>query len=208
MKIFGKGASDASRRARKPEQKDDDQALSHRITLDLKRAQTMAAMLAHSRSSNIIEVADVLAGIYISNWDRMSRYWTDGNEEMIESFLRKICQISPQRWHSWIESYHNDRHDDEKRAWNLLRRPKNGKPATKPPQPSADLLSVLKIAEQLTSYREKSNGRLLPILTTESVLLSILRNVGSEISRRLAESGIDEARLQRDVLLPRRARLT
>jgi hypothetical protein len=70
------------------------------------------------------------------------------------------------------------------------------------------MASILKNAEQLTPFREKSRGSSAPILTTECVLLCILRNFGSEISRKLAASGIDEPKLEREVLLPRRAPLT
>jgi hypothetical protein len=36
------------------------------------------------------------------------------------------------------------------------------------------------------------------------VLLCIVRNLGSEISRKLALSGLDVAKLEKEVLIPRR----
>ncbi len=165
-------------------------------------------MMAKSRSSDSIEITDLLAGMYISNWERLSRYWANSKQEDVEMLLRRICRISPQRWHSWIESYQTSRGDSAKRVWQRLRISKNGKPAVDSPWPSADMLSVLKSAERITPFRERSGGTSTPILTTECVLLCILRNSGSEISRRLAATGIDEPKLERDVLLPRRAPLT
>jgi hypothetical protein len=209
MKIFGrKDATGASRRARAARQKPGPPASSHRVTLDLYRAEVLAAMMAKSRSSDFVEVTDLLAGMYISNWERLSRYWANSKQEEIEILLRRICRISPQRWHSWIESYQASRGDSDKRVWQRLRISKNGKASDESPRPSADMLSLLKRAEELTPFREKSGGTSTPILTTECVLLCILRNSGSEISRRLVATGIDETKLERDVLLPRRAPLT
>jgi hypothetical protein len=209
MKIFGqKPASDGGRRARAAKQKQGPPSSSHRVTLDLYRAEVLAAMMAKSRSSNVIEVTDLLAGMYISNWERLSRYWANSKQEQIEILLRRICRISPQRWHSWIESYQTSRGASDKRVWQRLRISKDGKPGDKSPQPSADMVSVLKRAEALTPFHERSGGTSTPILTTECVLLCILRNSGSEITRRLAATGIDEMKLERDVLLPRRAPLT
>ena len=209
MKIFGrKPATNASRRERAAKQKQGQPSASHRVTLDLYRAEVLAAMMAKSRSSDCVEITDLLAGMYISNWERLSGYWADSKQEEIEALLRRICRISPQRWHSWIESYQNNRDDGGKRGWQRLRKPKNGKAGDKSPGPSADMVSVLKRAEELTPFREKSGGNSTPILTTECVLLCILRTFGSEISRRLLATGIDHIKLERDVLLPRRAPLT
>src|SRR5690242_14470642 len=209
MKIFSrKGATDANRRDRAAKQKQGPPSASHRVTLDLYRAEVLASMMAKSRSSDSVEVTDLLAGMYISNWERISRYWEDSKQEEIETLLQRICRISPQRWHSWIESYQNNRGDTAKRMWQRLRKPKNGKDGDKSPGPSAEMVSVLKRAEELTPFREKSGGTSTPILTTECVLLCILRTFGSEISRRLLATGIDQIKLERDVLLPRRAPLT
>jgi hypothetical protein len=209
MKIFGrKGATDAVRRPRAAKQKQDQPASSHRVTLDLYRAEVLAAMMAKSRSSDSVEVTDLLAGMYISNWERLSRYWAESKQDEIETLLQRICRISPQRWHSWIESYQTSRDAGGKPVWQRLRMSKNGKAGDKSPAPSADMVSVLKKAEALTPFREKAGGTSTPILTTECVLLCILRNFGSEISRRLLATGIDQIKLERDVLLPRRAPLT
>ncbi len=51
---------------------------------DLERAQTLATMLAHSRAARAVEVADLLAGMYIYDWERLSQFWEDQDE--IEHF--------------------------------------------------------------------------------------------------------------------------
>lgn len=209
MRIFGrKAAADASRRTHAGGQKEGQPSSSHRVTLDLYRAEVLAAMIAKSRSSESLELTDLLAGMYISNWERLSRYWANNKQDEIEMLLQRICRISPQRWHSWIESYQTSRGDSGKRVWQRLRISKNGAARGEAPWPSADMLSVLKRAEQLTPFREKSGSASTPILTMECVLLCMLRSSGSEIGRRLTATGIDETKLERDVLLPRRSPLT
>ena len=71
------------------------ESATHRVTLELARAETFAAMLAKSRQSQVIEVTDLLAGMYICNWDRLSLYWREEDREEIETFLRGVCRISP-----------------------------------------------------------------------------------------------------------------
>ena len=64
-------------------------------------------MLAKSRAAAVVDVPDFLAGIYIYEWDRLARFWEEHDE--IEALLQRICQISPQRWHRWIEFYDKSR---------------------------------------------------------------------------------------------------
>ena len=71
---------------------------------------------------------------------------------------------------------------------------RNLEPATAP---------LLKQAEQLAPAYDRTSDRSIPILTTECVLLCIVRNLRSEISRKLVATGLDIAQLEKDVLLPR-----
>lgn len=207
MKLFGR--KDSARVPSRPGQdaSDKEPPVSHRLTLELKRAETFAHMLAHSRASQVVEVADLLAGMYICNWDRLSQYWDEHDRETVESILSGICQISPQRWHSWIELYDRQRREGEPQGWRLLSRLKKNEPA--PPQagglmPSAALVTLLKQAEKIAPSYDRTGKRSIPILTSECVLLCIVRTPGSEISRKLAAAGLDAARLEKAALLPRR----
>ena len=142
--------------------------------------------------------------MYICNWEHLSEYWADHDREEVEHLLRSICSISPQRWHAWIELYDRQHQEGKAHGWHLFRRWKQKNVAHPPPQPSAALLAVLKQAEQIAPSYDRTQERSIPILNTECVLLSIVRNLGSEISRRLALTGLDIARLEREVLVPRR----
>ena len=204
MKLFGRGDSARSSTRAGDESSNGETPVAHRLTLELKRADTFATMLARSRASQFMEVSDLLAGMYICNWERISKYWDEQKQEEIENLLHRICQISPQRWHSWIELYDRQRREDANPSWNFLRRLKKDNPAQKPLQSSAALATVLTQAEQIAPAYDRTGDRSLPILTTECVLLCIVRNLSSEVSRKLVATGLDIARLEKDVLLPRR----
>ena len=203
MKLFGRGDSPRSSASAGGESSNGETLPPHRLTLELKRAETFAAMIARSRASQVIEVSDFLAGMYICNWERISKYWDDHSQQAVEDLLRAICQISPQRWHSWIELYDRQRHESEPRGWDFLRFFKKDEPAEKPLQPSAALATVFKQAEQIAPAYDRTADRSIPILTSECVLLCIVRNLGSEVSRKLATTGLDITRLEKEVLLPR-----
>src|SRR5271163_2079750 len=209
MKLFGRKSARSGRSGDLlPRAGGHIRSASHRLTLDLARAETFASMLARSRASQAIEVSDLLAGMYICNWERLSVYWEEEDREEIESFLRGICRISPERWHSWIEFYDDLRRKGER--WQVWRPLDKLKKATQPEsglRPSAALAAVLKHAEEIAPSRDSVGEGNLPILTSECVLLCIVRSFGSEVSRKLAETGLDATRLERDALFPRRTPL-
>jgi len=211
MKLFGRKAEKAARPRVVNEQHADgngaNRSPSHRLTLNLSRAEGVAVMLANTRAARMVEVADLLAGIYIHDWERLSHYWKDNDQEEIEGYLRLICRISPQRWHFWIQLYHNQQRTGARwRKW-LLTRFEGEHPPVKSLRRSAALEAVLKEAEKIAPFHEIANGRRLPILSSECVLLCIARDSESEISRKLAHTGMDLAALAREALFPKHAPL-
>jgi DNA-binding SARP family transcriptional activator len=190
--------------ARSEQPGDESAGVSHRFTLSLDRAERLAAMLARSRASWLIEIADLLAGMYISDWERLSKYWDADRREEVETVLRSLCQISPPRWHSWMEGYDRARREGAQRQfWRLLLRLEKKQAGDRQLKPSAALAAVLKQAEEIAPYRDRVEDRTVPILTSECVLLCILRYDGSEISRKLAETGLNTTKLEREALFPR-----
>jgi hypothetical protein len=162
-------------------------------------------MLAHSRAARAVEVADLLAGMYIYDWERLSKFWEDQDE--IEIFLQQICRISPQRWHHWIQDYDEQRRDEEPRkVWQLL---KGAKPPAasndKPLSRSGELQTILQHAEQLAPGRDMVEGRAIPILTCECVLLAIAKTKDSEIGHRLLATGLNVASLEQSARNPKHA---
>ncbi len=182
-------------------------AASHRFTRDLARAESLAMMLANTRASEVIEVSDLLAGLYIDNWERLSRYWPD--VDAIEAFLQDFCRISPSRWQYWIQYYDEMRRGENRWrpfGWGWFRRDKTPF-SEKVFQRSVELEAALRAAEAIAPYRDTSGEQLIPILTTECVLLAIAKNTDSEIGRRLVESGLDVGTLERVARFPKHAPL-
>jgi hypothetical protein len=186
-----------------------DAPLRHRVTKDLDRAETLASMLAHSRASRTVEVADLLAGMYIYEWENLSKFWEQQDE--VETFLQQMCRISPQRWHHWIEFYHQQRHEKEPRKiWQLPKGLKGAKtnvrqPEGKPLVRSAELQNILKTAEELSPARDFVDGRAIPILTCECVLLAIAKKTDSEIGHRLVATGLNVTSLEESARNPKHA---
>ena len=223
MKFFGRnngkrapGGPDSTRRRKGDKGSRGDAAhtsagtqsvsVSHRLTKDLARAESLAAMLAQSRAANAVEVADLLAGMYIYDWERLSKYWPE--QDGIEAFLQQICRISPQRWHHWIEFYDQQRRGDEKQAkWPWPRPSKAPSADGQTLARSGELLALLKSAEEIAPAHDVVEGRSIPILTCECVLLAIAKRTDSEIGHRLVASGLNVADLEQAARNPRHAPL-
>jgi hypothetical protein len=210
MKLFGrktrKGSQSSAADSTPTPAPSNRVPLAHRITRDLERAQTLATMLAHSRAARVVEVADLLAGMYIYDWERLSQFWEDQDE--IETFLQQICRISPQRWHHWIQDYDEHRRDEEPRkVWEFLKgaksqpQPSNEEPLSN----SAELQTILQHAELLAPGRDMVEGRAIPILTCECVLLAIAKTKDSEIGHRLLATGLNVASLEQSARNPKHA---
>lgn len=204
MKLFrGKRDAGASPRRRKTDVPGEATPLSHRLTVDLSRAERLAAMIARSRAAKFIEVADLLAGMYIYEWERLSRFW-EGQEE-IESLLQNICSISPQRWNHWIEDYDTKRNDDERDRLGKERVLKRSRAEDAMLPRSSELQKIYGWAEELAPFREDVDNKKIPVLTSECVLLCIARNPHSELSRKLRDTTLDLGALERAARDPRRA---
>ena len=121
-------------------------------------------MLAHSRASQVVEISDLVAGMYLYDWDRLSKYWEYEDHERVEDLLRTICRISPERWNYWIQLYDKKRREGEKglSSLPLLRRFQKEAPPEPPPRHSAELTAMLKQAEETRAVSRHSGGRNVP----------------------------------------------
>lgn len=220
MKLFGTGkgrslratakgsGAQARQRALDGLQSPDGALLTtaHRFTKDLARAEQLATMLAHSRAAGAVEVADLLAGMYIYDWERLSRYWPE--QDAIEEYLQQICRISPQRWHRWIQFYDQQRRKDESHGkWRWLRPGTAPDKDSKPLARSAELTSLLQSAEGIAPTHDSLQGSSIPILTCECVLFAIAKRTDSEIGHRLVASGLNVVKLEQAARHPRHAPL-
>jgi hypothetical protein len=181
--------------------------VAHRFTLDLSRAHGLAMMVANSRSSKFVEISDLIAGMYLYEWDRLSEYWPEENRDEVEETLREICRISPQRWNSWIQLYDAKRKEPQSR-WEKIKTKalrQKMQPKEVVPETSAGLRVILETAEQISPFYDKTDEREIPILTMECVLFCVVQATGSELGKKLRETGLDVALLERAALDPKRS---
>ncbi|MGA9186701.1 MAG: hypothetical protein WBZ32_15500 [Candidatus Acidiferrales bacterium] len=187
----GTGTRDASDAA-------SERAVQRRFTKELERTDGLAVMLASSRASGAVEVSDFLAAMYLNAWDRLERFWEE--PDAIEEYLRRLCQVSPQRWHKWIQEYEAARQARERRGrgkFSLGRQRDDGLGEDESLQRSRGLESVLRRAGRIAPGHDRIADRSVPILTSESVLLAMSRDLDSEVGRRLAATGLDVEKLER-----------
>lgn len=175
----------------------------------------LATMLASSRASQFIEIIDLLAGLYIYEWDRIASYWPEENREHVEEMLQDMCQISPQRWNYWIQLYDAQMRGAEPQSRWKFRKPKHQDSRSASPVPSVGLRAVFEAAEVISPFRDPRGnpgkdleGRgAIPVLTCECLLLSMVKFVASDTGRRLGQSGLNVLQLERAVIDPKRSPL-
>jgi hypothetical protein len=176
----------------------------HRLTMDMARAESLATMMAHSRAASAVEVADLLAGMYIYEWDRLAKYWDD--EEKVEPYLQQICHISPQRWHYWIEFHHRQLvAENQPRKWKLALGAKKPEAAGPNLAHSGELMAVWAAAEAAAPTSDMVDGRVIPVLTRECVLFAIASRTNSEIGHRLVAAGLKLGALEAAARNPKHA---
>jgi hypothetical protein len=177
---------------------------SHRLTMDMARAESLASMIAHSRAATVVEVADLLAGMYMYEWDRLAKYWDD--EDTVETYLQQICRISPQRWHYWIEFHHKQiAAENVPKKWKLPLGKKKEDAAEPKLAHSAELMTVWAAAEAASPTTDMVDGRMIPVLTLECVLFAIASRTNSEIGHRLVAAGLKVGALESAARNPRHA---
>jgi hypothetical protein len=184
--------------------------VERRLTLGLARASQLASMVARSRAAAQVEVADMLAGMYIYEWERLSAFWPD--RDGIEEFLQRICSVSPQRWNHWIEMYDQQRRQEQAEASSPWRRlMQRARPSTEAKHPvtddlphSLELDRVLRSAAEISPFRDDLGGHSIPVLTSECILLCIASNDESQLGPNLRATGLDMTALERAARDPRR----
>jgi hypothetical protein len=188
----------------------DSPRVERRLTVGLLRASQLATMVARSRAAAQVEVADLLAGLYIYEWERLASFWPD--RDAIEDFLLRICSISPQRWNHLIEGYDRQRREEQAEAsspWRRLMQRTRSAPSQKStdgdPLPySSELERVLRSSADISPFRDDLGGQAIPVLTSECVLLCIACNDESELGPSLRATGLDVPALERAARDPRR----
>jgi hypothetical protein len=176
-----------------------------RLTRELLRAMELANMLATSRASTMVEVSDALVGMYLDNWERLSRFWAE-TDNVIKLFTQ-LCQISGPRWQKWMGDYDAMRAQFQQNKKLPASSPskKNGDSDPYRLDISSELKQAFRAAEKIAPYSDRVEQVLIPIVSSECLLLCIVQNTTSALGRKLLATGLDVAALEKSVRFPKHA---
>jgi hypothetical protein len=173
----------------------DSSFVTHTDTRHLRWATVFSALIAFCKNRDELIPSDLLAGIYVANWERVSKFWPQ--PELFEDFIAEHCDWSEPRWHTWQRW-----HEESRRAprssrfqFRYLHRGKLkqfGKPRLFGSHfsESPDLKRLFETGERLTPYKVPERGRNLPLLTPEIMLLAFVRTDGIPLGRHLQDNGL------------------
>jgi hypothetical protein len=72
---------------------------THMDTRHLRWARVFASLIAFCKRRDELLPSDLLAGIYVANLERVSRFWP--NQDLFEDFVAEHCDWSEPRWVTW-----------------------------------------------------------------------------------------------------------
>ncbi|HWZ54490.1 MAG TPA: hypothetical protein VNZ63_00365 [Verrucomicrobiae bacterium] len=181
--------------------------IRHMDTRHLRWATTFAMVVAYSTWREEVTASDLLAGLYVANFERISLFWP--HPEYLEDFIAEYCDWSEPRWATW-ERYHEE-HRRSARRYSILRwfGPLGRVTIRGKKQPrrfvgfrfhySPDCNLVFETAEKLTPYTAKApfSDKTVPLLTPEIVLLAFLRTEALPLGKSLRDSGLIVEQLEK-----------
>ena len=183
--------------------------ITHTETRHLRWATIFAALVAFSRRRDEMSPADLLAGIYVANLERVSKFWPD--PVLLDDFIAEHCDWSEPRWATW-QRWEDESRRASKAAWRwqlpfrvyLLRR---GKPSRPPKRffgsnftQSPDLRRLFETGEKLTPHKVTDRGKLLPLLTPEIMLLAFIRMENIPLGKHLRDTGLLADKLEESAM--------
>ena len=177
--------------------------VTHMDTRHLRWATSFAAVIAFSKRRDELVPSDLLAGIYVANWERVFEFWPQ--PQTFEDFVAQHCDWSEPRWMTWRRFQ-----DEERRAVPesrfRLRLLFRGRPLGKRRlsgsrfKQSSDWKLLFEAGEKLAPYTASCCGRVLPLLTPEIMLLAFARTEGIALHKPLQESGLMVDKLEEAAL--------
>jgi hypothetical protein len=164
----------------------------HMDTRHLRWAKVFASLIAFCKRRDELLPSDLLAGIYVANLERVSKFWP--NPDLFEDFVAEHCDWSEPRWLTW-QRWQEETHKEAKR-WRPfgLRISRRGKPFKDfyftMFKPSTDWQRLFATGERLTPHRVYWHQKLLPLLTPEVMILAFIRTEDLAMGKHLRETGI------------------
>jgi hypothetical protein len=159
----------------------------YQASKDFAYCLNFAMKVAESRGSLTLDLRDLLAGLFIADLEKLSKFWH--NWEDFESLVAAECEVREPRIFYWIRAY-NQAYGVEKGAppkWALFK------------DQSIELAKVWVTASQIADSRGGPTPGQRPFLAPEDFLLAIIRHQETALGQKLAASGLDVGRLEQAV---------
>jgi hypothetical protein len=167
----------------------------------MRLASVIARVIAHAKQESEIQLGDVVAGIHVTCFERLLRFWPSA--AAFEDFVAEYCDWSEDRLTTWDRWTFEEMHPRRGTLripftdWSVfLRNSKRrffGKNFTK----SEQVQKVYTSAEALTPNRVTHFGQVVPLITPELFLFAVARTTDVEMGGQIAASGLDLDALER-----------
>jgi hypothetical protein len=165
---------------------------THMDTRHLRWATVFASLIAFCKRRDELLLSDLLAGIYVANMERVSIFWPNPN--LFEDFVAEHCDWSEPRWLTWQRW--QEETNKESRRWRPfgLHISRGGKPFKdfyfSMFKQSPDWQRLFVTGEKLTPHKVAWQQTPLPLLTTEVMILAVIRTENLAIAKNLRETGL------------------
>jgi hypothetical protein len=173
-------------------------SVQHAESRHLRMASVISMVIAHAKQQKEIQLRDLIAGIYVANFERILRFWPDA--ATLEDFIAEHCDWSEHRLQTWDRWNYNSQHPPRTisipftSSFYQIRR-KYTIAGLKFGQ-SEELKRVYSTAEELSPNKVTSFGHVVPMITPELFLLATVRTGGVDLGARLRGFGIDLGKLE------------
>jgi hypothetical protein len=175
--------------------------ITHLDTRHLRWSKTFASLIAFCQGRDELFPPDLVSGTYVANFDRVVALWPE--PAVLEDFIAEKCKWSEPRWLTWqrwqYEFEHAPRnlHIPFTSSFITLHRQKRF--VGKRFKNSKELKELFSLAEKISPHKADFQGRSLPLLTDEIMLLAATRSE-HPIGKALVESGLDTRKLEERAL--------
>jgi hypothetical protein len=169
-------------------------SITHMDTRHLRWATVFASLIAFCKGRDELIPSDLLAGIHVANWERVSGFWP--HPELFDDFIAERCDWTEPRWMTWHRWEDGSRNEARR-----IRLPFDFKISFLPPrtkkrffgaafQRSPDWQRIVETGEKLTPYKVPWRGQILPLLTPEVMLLAFIRTENVFLGKHLQGTGL------------------
>lgn len=179
---------------------------THMDTRHLRWATTFAMLVAFHNSRDELLTSDLIAGIYIANFERVARFWP--HPEIFDDFVAEHCQWSEPRWMTWqrwVDELRNapwQFHIPFTSSYLTFLSKKRRRSMGRMFRFSPELTRLFEVGEQLTPHRIDWQGKTLPLLSPETMLLAVIRTEDIPLAKNLRDTGLLVERLEEAVARP------